>query len=78
MKFVCERHPSLIISDLGVKFVNGETTVDAETAAKLRALPPELGIRPAVDTQPAAGTSSASAVDEDDPAPTARRSRGPK
>lgn len=49
MKFVCERHPSLIIHDLGVRFVDGVTEVDAKKAVELRKLPPELGIREATE-----------------------------
>ncbi|WP_181771280.1 hypothetical protein [Amycolatopsis pittospori] len=45
MKFTCEQHPGLIVHDLGVTFVDGEAEVDVKTAAALRTLPAELGVR---------------------------------
>lgn len=59
MKFVCERHPQLVIHDLGVVFVDGAAEVDTKTAAELRKLPAELGIhetsKPTVDGEPRRG-----------------------
>ncbi|MBB5154962.1 hypothetical protein [Saccharopolyspora phatthalungensis] len=45
MKFTSEQHPGLIVRDLGVRFTDGVADVDAKTAAELRKLPPELGVR---------------------------------
>lgn len=50
MRFVNELYPELVIADLGVRFTGGQVEVDAKTAAVLRKLPPELGVRPASDT----------------------------
>ena len=49
MRFVNELYPELVIADLGVRFTGGQVEVDAKTAALLRKLPPELGVRPASD-----------------------------
>lgn len=44
-RFVCERHPTLYVRDLGVKFVGGQVDVsDGKVVAALRKLPPELGV----------------------------------
>ncbi len=66
MKFVCERHPSLIIADLGVRFVNGEAHVDNPTATELRKLPADLGV------------SEAGRTTTPDEVAESRRQRGPK
>ncbi|AXB41294.1 MULTISPECIES: hypothetical protein [Amycolatopsis] len=61
MKFVSEQNPGLVVRDLGVRFVDGEAEVDGKTAAELRKLPPELGVREAgkSDTdESAAGTGA--------------------
>ncbi|PKW15932.1 hypothetical protein [Saccharopolyspora spinosa] len=47
MKFTCQRHPGLYVRDLGVRFTDGVAEVDAATAARLRTLPAELGVRQA-------------------------------
>jgi hypothetical protein len=45
VKFLSQHYPGLIVHDLGVTFVDGEAEVDAKTAAALRTLPAELGVR---------------------------------
>jgi hypothetical protein len=46
VKFTSTRHPHLIVHDLAVTFVDGETEVtDKATIEALRALPTELGVR---------------------------------
>ncbi|TDQ01251.1 hypothetical protein [Labedaea rhizosphaerae] len=50
MRFVNDIYPELVIADLGVRFTGGQAEVDTKTAALLRKLPPELGVRPASDT----------------------------
>ena len=60
MRFVNELHPELVIADLGVRFTNGQVEVDAKTAAALRKLPPELGVKP-VDGPPAPVTKGTAA-----------------
>lgn len=44
MKFRSERHPNLVVHDLGVRFVGGEADVDGKAATELRKLPEELGV----------------------------------
>ncbi|WP_027944034.1 hypothetical protein [Amycolatopsis taiwanensis] len=61
MKFTSERHPGLIVRDLGVRFVDGVADVDAKTAAELRKLPADMGVR--------------EAKSESDPPAKARRAR---
>jgi hypothetical protein len=59
VKFTSTRHPELIVHDLGVVFVDGETEVtDKATIEALRGLPAELGVR-AVGGRPAAAARPA-------------------
>lgn len=53
MTFHCDQHPSLIVRDLDVRFVNGVAKVtDPKKAAELRKLPAELGIRESKADEP--------------------------
>ncbi|SFO82530.1 hypothetical protein SAMN05421810_10182 [Amycolatopsis arida] len=45
MKFVSQHYPGLIVRDIGVRFSDGVADVDPKTAAELRKLPTELGVR---------------------------------
>ncbi|TWP47429.1 hypothetical protein FKR81_32470 [Lentzea tibetensis] len=48
MKFVSTIYKQLVVHDLGVTFIDGETeVVDKATAEALRGLPAELGVRAA-------------------------------
>lgn len=61
MKFTCQRHPGLYVHDLGVRFTDGVAEVDAATAARLRTLPPELGVRQAAASEAEESTAPAKA-----------------